>query len=445
MNAIHAGRQSEMISVNDALARYRVETRALAPQEIALVTALGRTLAAEARATTDLPPFAQSAMDGYALRAADTSDAAPGHPAKLRVAGDTPAGPVRALQSLGRGEAIRVFTGSHMPLGSDAVLRQEDVSVRDGILLVTQPCRAGKDFRQRGEEIHSGELLARSGVRLTPAYVAALSAAAVARVSVRRAPRISVVVTGDEVVEAGCSRERGEIPDANAPMIAGWLQYHGYDDVEVTHVADDLRHTVQVLGSALERSDLVISTGGISSGDRDYIARAASELGVRRVFHGVRQRPGKPLFFGVSRRTPFIGLPGNPGAMFVGLVVHVRAILDTLEGVAPPGPGFWRGRLAQAVPMACDDERWLRCGLDVSATGEVVLVPQDNQASHMITNLGECAALVRIPAGVGSVAKNSVVEWTPVDGPIGSRAGIGPETRTGVARRNVLPFMVIRQ
>jgi len=445
MNAIRAGREPKMISVDDALAHYRAEIRALAPQKIVLATALGRTLAADARATTDLPPFAQSAMDGYALRAADTSDAGPGSPAMLRVAGETPAGPVRAPRSLGRGEAIRVFTGSHMPFGSDAVVRQEDVSVRDGILLVTQPCRAGRDFRRRGEEIHSGKLLARSGVRLTPAYVGALSAAAVARVSVRRAPRISVVVTGDEVVEAGCTRERGEIPDANAPMIAGWLQHHGYGDVEVTHIADDLRHTVQALDSALERSDLVISSGGISFGDRDYITRAACELGVRRVFQGVRQRPGKPLFFGVSRSTPFIGLPGNPGAMFVGLIVHVRAILDALEGVVPPGPGFWRGRLAQAVPMAGDDERWLRCGLDVSATGEVVLVPQDNQASHMITNLGECAALVRIPPCLGSVAKNSLVEWTPVDGPIGSRAAMGPKTIKRVPQRSVLPFVVIRQ
>jgi molybdopterin molybdotransferase len=419
MNTRSGGRDPEMISVDEALACYRVETRLLAPEEIAPSAACGRTLAKDQHAGTDLPPFAQSAMDGYAVRASDTADASPGHPAKLRIAGEIPAGPVRALQSLGSGEVVRVFTGSHMPPGSDAVLRQEDVLVRDGTLLVTRPCRAGKDFRHQGEEIHKGDLLAHGGARLAPAHVAALSAAAVACVSIRRAPRITVAVTGDEVVGAGCACECGEIPDANAPLIAGWLRSRGYEDVKVMHVADNLRRTVRALGRALERSDLVISTGGISFGDHDYIVRAADELGVRRVFYGVRQRPGKPLFFGVSRNTPFLGLPGNPGAMFVGLVVHVRAVLDAIEGASPPGPGFWRGRLAEAVPMAADDERWLRCGLEVSASGEVVLHPQGNQASHMITNLGECAALARIPAGAGSVSKGGVVSWTAVGDPIG--------------------------
>lgn len=445
MKAIHAGRQPEMVTLDDALARYQAEIYALDPEEIALSRALGRTLAKDAYAMTALPPFAQSAMDGYAVRAADTLEARPDRPTMLRVAGGIPAGPIRALQSLGRGEAIRVFTGSHMPLGSDTVLRQEDASVCEGVLRVSQPCRAGRDFRRRGEEIQRGHLLARSGVRLTPAYVAALSSAAVATVSVRPTPRISILVTGDEVVGAGCSRERGEIPDANAPMITGWLQERGYTEVEVRHVGDNLRRTVQLLGTALDRSDLVISTGGISSGDRDYITRAAAEIGVRPVFHGVHQRPGKPLFFGVFDRTPFIGLPGNPGAMFVGLVVHVRAILDALEGVVPPGPGFWRGRLAQAVPMASGDYRWLRCGLEVLQTGEVVLVPQDNQASHMITNLGECAALARIPPGDENIRKNGLVEWTPVDGPIGSRVGLSLKSRPGIRARGAFPFMVIRQ
>jgi molybdopterin molybdotransferase len=439
MNTIGAGRESEMVSVDEALARYRTEIRVLSAREIALSVACGRTLAKDEHAGTDLPPFEQSAMDGYALRAADTSDARPGQPAKLRVAGEIPAGRVRSLRSLEHREAVRVFTGSHMPPGSDAVVRQEEVSVRNGILQVTQPCPAGKDFRRRGEEVHKGDLLAQRGARLTPAHAAALSAAGVARVSVRCAPRISVVITGDEVVSAGRLRERGEIPDANSPMIAGWLRSHGYDDVDLRHVTDNLEDTIQALESALKRSDLVISTGGISHGDHDYVVRAADALGVRRSFHGVRQRPGKPLFFGVSRDTPLLGLPGNPGALFVGLIVHARAILDALEGVSPPGPCFCRGRISEVVPMARNDERWLRCGIDVSATGEIVLLPQGNQASHMITNLGECAALVRIPAGVESVAKDSIVTWTPVEGPIGSHAAIRPENRADTPLGKMLP------
>jgi molybdopterin molybdotransferase len=203
MNMLRVKHESEMISVDEALCCYPIEARVLLPDEIALSAACGRTLAKDEYAAMDPPPFAQSAMDGYALRASDTSDASPSHPAKLRVVGEIPAGHVRALRSLGSGEAVKVFAGSHTPPESDAVLRYENVLVRDGILLVTQPCRAGKDFRQSGEEIHKGDLPAHGGARLTPAYVAALSAAGVARVSIRRAPRITVGITGNEGVGAG--------------------------------------------------------------------------------------------------------------------------------------------------------------------------------------------------------------------------------------------------
>jgi molybdopterin molybdotransferase len=407
--------KSSAISVDEALASYWAETRVLPVQEAALAAANGRTLASDARAMTDLPPFEQSAMDGYALRAADTARAAADRPATLQLAGEIPAGRVRDVAPLGPMQAVKVFTGSHMPPGSDAVLRQEDAAVCEGRLLVKRPCHAGEDYRHQGEELLKGTLLARSGTRVRFGSLASLAAAGVTKVSIRRAPRISAVVTGDEVTVDGSELERGQVPDANAPTIRAWLHSQGYLDVELIHVGDDFRRTVAALERAFERSDLVISTGGISFGEHDLVVRAAGAVGVSGIFRGVRQRPGKPLFFGVCGGKPFLGLPGNPGAMFVGLIIHARAILDAMEGASPRGPCFWHGRIARAVPMERNAERWLRCGVEISDTGEVVLTPQDRQASHMIANLAHCAALARIPAGTGNIAAQSVVSWTPVE------------------------------
>lgn len=414
MSATRIAAESSAVSVDQALALYKSESRVLAAKEVALAAACGRTLASDVRAIIDLPPFAQSAMDGFALRAEDTAHACEDRPVELRLAGEIPAGRVSDLAALAPMQAVKIFTGSHLPPGADTVLRQEEAVLREGRLMVTRACPAGHDCRRQGEELPKGTLLARAGTRVSFGFVAALAAAGVGRVSIRRTPKIAVVVTGDEVVTNGSACEPGEVPDANAPLIEAWLNSQGYLDLEVAHVGDDFQCTVAAFERALGNSDLILSTGGISFGDHDLVARAAGELGVREIFRGVCQRPGRPLYFGVFHDTPFLGLPGNPAAMFVGLIVHARTLLDAIEGASPSGPRFRPGRIASAVSAVRNAERWLRCGVDINSDGEIVLAPQGHQASHMVTNLGQCAALARIPAGTGTVAVGTLVPWTPV-------------------------------
>ena len=405
-----------MISVDEAFQHYAHEISSLPIAEVPLSDALWRVLAEDVRSRTDLPPFPQSAMDGYALRTEDTKGASPEHPAQLRLAGEIPAGKLSAIPQLKPGEAMRIFTGGYVPQGSDAVLRQEDAQVEADRLLVRHPVPAGTHLRQQGEEISKAKSLATGGTRLSPGHLAAFAIAGVERARIHHEPRISVLTTGDEVVPAGKPLAPGEVYDSNTPLIMNWLRAQGYTHIDATHLPDDLKGTEKAMLDALARSDLVITAGGVSVGERDFVITAAQHVGVSQVFWKVRQRPGKPLFFGMLEKTPLLGLPGNPGSVFVCLIAHVRRVLDHLEHVSSPGPRFLTGRLGESLELSRGREGWVRCRTEISREGEVRLAPLPHQASHMITNLMECTALARLPEGEATLARGSVVLWTPCTG-----------------------------
>ncbi len=402
-----------MISVDQAFEHY---TRAISPlpiEEVSISDALGRVLAEEVRSHIDLPPFSQSAMDGYALRAEDIKKASPEYPVRLRLVGEIPAGRVSPIPKLQAGEATRIFTGGYVPEGADVILRQEDAQIEDGHLLVHRPLPVGKDLRRQGEEIPKGERLAGTGTRLAPGHLAAFAIAGVDRVRVHREPHIALLTTGDEVIPPGRPLERGQVYDANTPMITSWLRAHGYTHIHSMHLPDDLQGTEEALREALAQSDLVITAGGVSVGERDFVMKAAHNLGVREVFWRVKQKPGEPIFFGMSSDKPLVGLPGNPGSVFVCLITHVRRVLDLLEGASPAQPIFFVGRLREPLEPTPTQERWVRCRLECSQRGEIGLVPLPHQSSHMITNLAECTALVRLPPGSKTLPPGSLLFWTP--------------------------------
>ncbi len=403
-----------MQTIDQAFEHYAREISPLPVVEMSIRDALGRVLAEEVRSPLDLPPYPQSAMDGYALRAEDCERASPEHPVRLRLVGEIPAGRVSSIPQLQAGEAMRIFTGGYLPQGADAILRQEDAQIAQGHLFVYRPLPVGADLRKQGEEIPKGERLALAGTRLAPGHLAALAIAGVDRVRVYREPHITILTTGDEVIPPGRPLERGQVYDANTPMIMSWLRAHGYTHIHSMHLPDDLQGTEEALREALAQSDLVISAGGVSVGERDFVTAAAHKLGVREVFWRVKQKPGKPLFFGMFSKKSLLGLPGNPGAVFVCLITHVRRVLDMMEGASPAQPIFFVGRLRASLEPAPAQERWVRCRLECSPRGEIELVPLPHQASHMITNLAECTALVRLPPGSNPLPPNSLVSWTPV-------------------------------
>ncbi|NKF23455.1 molybdopterin molybdotransferase MoeA [Solimonas sp. C16B3] len=405
------GHHGRLLPLDDALASYGREVRVLATETVALTQALHRVLAEPVTAAVDLPMFTQSAVDGYALRAADLAAATDAAPQRLPLSGEVRAG-VAPTAALPAGQTWRIFTGGRLPDGADTVARQEIVE-RDGDIAILRdalPC--GTDVRDRGEELRAGSTLATPGQRVHSGLLAALAMAGVASVAVRRAPRIRVLVTGDEVATSGAPGEAG-VFDANGPLTRAWFSEHGYAAPRIDYVVDDRAALEAAMRDALADSDLLLTTGGVSVGDHDLIRPVATDLGVREVFWQVAQKPGKPLYFGVrddgAQRRLLIGLPGNPGAVLMGLHLHVAAILSQLQGEAEPAPHWRDGRLAAAV-RADAREQLLRMTLRIDSDGQVWLERLGRQASHMLSNLSAATALVRIPAGT-ALDTGAHVRW----------------------------------
>ena len=381
---------------------------ALAPlpaRRVTLARALGRVLAAPAAAACDLPPFTQSAVDGYAVRHADlVADSMP-------LAGAVRAGALSAAPTLAPGTAQRIFTGGMLPAGADTVVRQEWTQADGGDVRLLRRPDAGADVRRRGEELREGAVLAPRGLRLAAAHIGALAAAGVAQVEVHDAPRIALLVTGDEVVRPGAAGRLGQVPDANGPLVTAWLAAQGYDSVRAEYVPDSAEGTRVALRRALEHCDLMLTTGGVSVGDHDHIPAAAEALGARRLFWKVAQKPGKPLYAARGERALLLGLPGNPAAVLVNLLVYARCALDRLEGVAAPGPTLRAGIVESELKPDPERDQWLRMALRVGDDGIVRLGRLPKQASHMLSNLVGAGALAWIPAAAAPTPAGSVVRW----------------------------------
>lgn len=404
-----------MIEIERALALCAEHVTALPARRMPLAEVMDRVLAEPAGARLDLPPFAQSAMDGYALAAASTADAAEDNPVCLPLHGEVAAGRQRQQPRLEPGTAMRIFTGGVIPEGADAVVKQEDVRAYAGDVELVVPVSRGNNIRRRGEELATGAPMAGAGARITAGMVGALAAAGVDEIAVHGEPRIAVLVTGNEVSPAGTDLALGAVYDANGPLLLSLLQRWGYREVSLSYVEDEWDAVEQALIDALEDADVVVTTGGVSVGDRDLIIPVARELGVDEVFWRVRQKPGKPLFFGMDgAQTPVLGLPGNPAAVLVGAHLYLRRILDCLEGAERPGPLFRRGRLAEETRADARRDCWLRAQWRTVDDGSVELGVLGHQASHMLSNLCTADALVRLPASAEPYPAGSRVDWLPL-------------------------------
>ncbi|MCI0750128.1 MAG: molybdopterin molybdotransferase MoeA [Nevskiales bacterium] len=398
-----------MIPVEEALRRISgAGLRPLPGESVPLLQALGRVLAEPARAARDRPRVDQSAMDGYAVRAVDLENAS------LLVAGVVAATGHDHRPQLPPGTALRIFTGGLLPENADTVVRQE-WTVREGDRLrVPQPVAAGSDVRRQAEELSAGTVIADAGARLTPGLLAALAMAGVEHVFVHRTPRLALLMTGDEVVPLGTPLRLGQVPDANGPLLSAWLRTWGCTSFTLAYVPDRVDAVRESLDRALQNSDLVITTGGVSVGDLDYVPAAAETLGAERILWKVAQKPGMPLYVAQRHGVPLFGLPGNPASVLVNLLSYVRRGLDVLEGLSESGPHFYRGRLAQAVRADAAKHLWLRMKLLVSPDGSVVLRNLPRQSSHMLSNLAEAQALVLLPPAPDGWPGGTEVSWLPL-------------------------------
>jgi molybdopterin molybdotransferase len=396
---------AELLSVQEALARVLGRVRPLAAEDVPVAEAGGRVLAQEARAVVDLPPFASSAMDGFAVRSADT----PGRlPVVGRIAAGGPSG-----RPLAAGEAMAIATGGVVPEGADAVIPIEYVVEYDNEVEIRDAVARGVNVRPRGGDVHEGDAVAAAGVRLGSAQVGALAAAGVDRVSCGRRPRVAILATGTELRRPGEPLAAGQVYEANGVMLAAALASVS-DGVELLPaVADDEPAHREALQRAL-RADVVVTTGGVSVGPHDLVRRVAAELGVEEVFWGVAVKPGKPLSFAVRGAALVFGLPGNPVSSLVGCALFVRPALLALQGAAEPGPIFEPGRLAAPARRNPHRDQLLRARREISADG-VALTPVTGQESHMIVRAAGADALVLVPRGAGELAVGESVRYLRLD------------------------------
>lgn len=317
-----------MIPESEALERILAAVAPLPEESLAVERATGRFAARDVRSTAALPRFDQSAMDGYALRAADA-------PGNLRIVGEQPAGASRGLR-IGRGEAARIFTGAPLPDGADAVVMQEDVSTTDGHVRVPERVQSGEFIRRRGEEVCAGQLLLAAGRRVTAPAVGLLCAAGVEALSVHRRPRLAIVTTGDEVRPPGAPLATGELYDSNGPMLAAQLA-PAADIALVTHCGDEEATLAETLRSCTG-ADAIVLSAGVSVGDHDPVHGALRILGACVDIWRVAVKPGKPFLLARHGEQVVFGLPGNPVSSFVTAHLFVRPALARMAGASAVVP-----------------------------------------------------------------------------------------------------------
>jgi molybdopterin molybdotransferase len=394
----------ELISLEEAVRTVLAHAAPLPAERVPLDAAAGRVLAEPVAAAVDLPPFPSSAMDGFAVRAADV-------PGTLPVVGRIAAGRP-AERRLGAGEAMAIATGGAVPEGADAVAPIEVVVERDNNVELSTPVEAGAHVRPRGGDVRAGELVVAAGRRLGPAQLGALAAAGVAAVTCGRLPRTAVLVTGTELRPPGSSLAAGEIYEANSFLLAAALASSGAHVERLPAAVDDESAHREVLSRALE-ADVVVTSGGVSVGPHDLVRRVAAELGVEEVFWGVAVKPGKPVSFGTRGSTLVLGLPGNPVSTLVGCLLFGVPALLALQGASDPGPRFLPGRLASGLRRNQARDELVRARTRTDGD-ELVLEPLRGRESHLIVHAAGADALVLVPRGEGELAAGAAVRYLPL-------------------------------
>lgn len=388
--------ESGLITVDQALDLILDKTQALAVGQLALNQALNHYLAEDIYSEINLPLFSQSAVDGYAICA--QAELEPN--AIFELIGEVQAGHHSALQ-LKLGQAVRIFTGAKIPIGTTTVARQEIVKVKSSsTIAITESLKNHADIRDIGEEIAIGQLLAKQGQKLSVGAIASLSMAGVKAVQVFQYPKVAVVITGDEIAENVEDVASGKIFDANAPLIQAWFEASG-QQIKIFHVADTELAVRLLIQDLSERYDLILTTGGVSVGDYDFIRPVTLSLGFEEIFWKVKQKPGKPMLFAQLKREDhsscyLLGLPGNPAAVYVGMQIYTTTVLNALQGYKQQ-PNWFSALLTHDLKVDAR-ERFLRMSASFDQAS-LKVKSLSKQQSHMLSNLMHANCLVRIPAG----------------------------------------------
>jgi molybdopterin molybdotransferase len=401
-----------MLSVTEARARVirRAGEHRFAAETVELSVAWGRSLAADVIAPIDVPPQANSAMDGFALRGADLPAAGE---RRFRLVGTRLAGDARDA-SVGAGECLRVTTGAPLPRGADTVVIKENVRVDGAEVVVAAGETPGAHVRAAGEDYGRGEQALRAGMRLTPARLGVMASFGQTTASVVRAPRAVLLTTGDEVVAPGTSLGHGQIYNSNRYSLGGLLRAHGVQLLRHEHVRDDPDALRNALRRAASDADLVLSSGGVSAGEADFLPRLLAEIGSVD-FWKVRMKPGMPLLFGAIGDALMFALPGNPVSGLATFRMLVEPLLETWAGRDPQAMPRWYARLAAPIVKTHRRAEFQRAWRESRSDGSLWVTPFPRQGSGVLRSVAEADCLVVLSEDVQSLALGDCVEIVPLD------------------------------
>ncbi len=399
------------IEVEAARREVLARVRPTAAEEVDLGETLGRRLAVDAIAEAPFQPFDNSAMDGFAVRAADLAAANADYPMALMVVGESRAGRP-AERPVGAGEAIAISTGAVLPAGADAVVRVEDTDRRRDRLSVRAAVSPGTHVRRAGEDIAAGETVVRAGAELGPAELGALATIGLDPAPVHRRPRVAILTSGDELTPPGRPLGPGGIRDSNSRTVPALARLAGAEVVSVDWTPDEPAATRAALGRALD-ADVAIVCGGVSVGEHDHVKAALAELGAEEVFWRVALKPGGPTWFGTRGETLAFGLPGNPVSVMVTFLTFVRPALISMAGGDPTARRV-KARLGAAYEKPTDRAHAVRCRLELDDRGWVAW-PLPRQGSHVLTSMLAADALALVPTESPGLAAGDAVEVELLD------------------------------
>ena len=373
-----------LMPVAEALARILATAKLSSAETVKLENSYGRILALDLKAKRDQPPFPSSAMDGYALRNADISK-----PLKLigvSAAGHAFKGTVKA------GEAVRILTGAPLPTGADTIVIQENTRIEGSTLLITEPTSLGKNIRVQGLDFKRGDVLVPAGIKLNARDIGLAAAGNAATLRVRRKPRLVLFTTGDELVLPGQKPRADQIISSNSHALSAMAKAWGADVKNLGIIGDSLKATMSAIKKA-EGADILITTGGASVGDHDYVQEALKKSGIKIDFWKIALRPGKPLMFGTKGKLRVLGLPGNPVSALVCARIFLQPLLNEIQGQSDEHSTN-TARLGAALAPNDNRQDYLRATLEYTADGSRVATPFSKQDSSMQRTLRNADCLI---------------------------------------------------
>ena len=390
-----------MIQVEEALSIIAQNSTTMPVQKIQVSKSLGYILAETVYSPIAMPPFRQSAMDGYAFIHSEKH--------QYDIVGIVQAGDHSKIK-LKENEAVRIFTGAHVPDNSDTVIMQEHVMATENSILITRMPEQYANVRHKGEQIGEEEVVFKANILITPAAIGFLACLGITEVEVYKKPKVAILVTGNELVKPGEKLSKGKIYESNSVMLQAALQTIGVKKTKVYKVKDNLKATKKALKEILKKHDIVLISGGISVGDYDFVKEALLENGVKELFYKINQKPGKPMFFGSKNDTLVFALPGNPASSLTNFYIYVYPAIKNRMGFKDIHLKKMLRKLNDNITNTTGKTLFLKALYD-----ETHVTVLDGQSSAMLNTFAIANSLLVVPNEVESLEKGQLVTLLPID------------------------------